>query len=363
VGASKECALRLADPSRSRAVLVGTAKSGQVDLPDLPAVVHNLAGLAGTLCDRRFSIWHQSGLVVLLNPLRPHATGVAIATAVDEAEDLAFVYLAGHLWLDPPGHPRLALARAEEGTRSPILELHWVINSLEECRALVKVLVLDVHLLGEGAKDPDAAVTLSQLCAADGRIVVWTFATPHPNVYNQPGAAGTTFTGALLDLVQRPHQNYAGLTLADLHTSVTARLCAQGLPAPVLCPDPLDGPPANVVLFHQSSAAPDPSELVALRELIGTARAAERNFREPDIVADRYRSVVIAAQRIVGLDHEISLNARDRLAYWTGQAGDFRSAAYLYQRLWDDRRRLLHPAHPDLPRTETALAYWSQRRR
>jgi hypothetical protein len=77
--------MRLADPVSSRAILVGTANPGHSDLLDLPGVVHNLSGLAGTLCDRRFATLAPAAVTVLANPVRPHATGVAIASTADEA--------------------------------------------------------------------------------------------------------------------------------------------------------------------------------------------------------------------------------------------------------------------------------------
>ena len=58
----------------------------------------------------------------------------------------------------------------------------------------------------------------------------------------------------------------------------------------------------------------------------------------------------------------MTFGARHGLAHWTGHSGGFQAAAYLFHRLWDDQRRALGPAHPDLSKTETAYAYWSQRR-
>jgi hypothetical protein len=354
--------MRLADPASSRAVLVGTANPGQSDLPDLPGVAHSLSGLAGALCDRRFATLTPSGVSVLLNPVRPHATGVAIASTADEASDLVLVYLAGNLWLDPPSQPHLALARDENGSRLSSLELMWIVNTLAEGQARAKLLVLDVHLVGAGSATPTVALDLAQRCTANGRITSWVFATDDRRQYNQPGAAATAFCGTLLDIVHaRRHLNY-GFTARDLHDAACAQLRAQCRPDAVLIPEPTAHTAAEIVLFYQTAADPDPRDLAGLRQLVDAAGAAERQYHRPDLVADAYRSVVVAATRIVGPDHPVSLHARSRLAHWTGHGGQFGDAAYLYQRLWDDQRRLLAAGHPELARTETALAYWSQRR-
>jgi hypothetical protein len=270
--------------------------------------------------------------------------------------------MAGNLWLDPPSQPHLALARDENGSRVSTLELLWIVSTLAECRARARLLILDVHLVGEGSTSPTAAMDLARRCSADGRIATWVFATNDVGQYNQPGAAGTAFCGTLLDIVHAPHHVNQGFTVRDLDDAAAKVLEAECRPHPVLLPQRGPSSAADIVLFYKTSAEPDPRDIGALRQLVDAAALAERKYHRPELVADAYRSVVVAAARLLGADHPVSLQARSRLAHWTGHGGHFREAAYLYRRLWDDQRRFLAADHPEMARTETALAYWSQRR-
>jgi hypothetical protein len=55
-----------------------------------------------------------------------------------------------------------------------------------------------------------------------------------------------------------------------------------------------------------------------------------------------------------------TLRARARVAYWIGKSGESRQAAYLYERLRQDQRRVLGLQHPDTMSTDRDIEYWSQ---
>jgi hypothetical protein len=63
--------VRLPDPARSAAVLIGTGGYRHSDLPDLPAVANNVRDLADALTDPTFGALLGDRCTVLADPVDP----------------------------------------------------------------------------------------------------------------------------------------------------------------------------------------------------------------------------------------------------------------------------------------------------
>ncbi|MFF3147979.1 caspase family protein, partial [Streptomyces sp. NPDC057927] len=178
--------MRLPDPLRSRAVLLGFDTFTDSGLPDLPAVTHNVDDLAevftspwGTAlpdkhCTRRREAAPTAGLADLAS------IGARLVAAAEEAEDLLLVYYAGHGLIDPDGELYLSLP----GTSSEPDLVAWtgipftlVRRTLANARADSRVLILDCCFSGLaiGAMATTTSVVAGQLEVAGtctlGRVI------------------------------------------------------------------------------------------------------------------------------------------------------------------------------------------------
>src|SRR2546430_14302864 len=88
--------MRLPDGAGSRAVLIGTSRFTDPDLPDLPAVSNNLASLADVLTSPSGTGLPAEHCRVLLNSTNLAEVGDELATFAEQARDLMLVYYAGH---------------------------------------------------------------------------------------------------------------------------------------------------------------------------------------------------------------------------------------------------------------------------
>jgi hypothetical protein len=88
----------LPDPDNSRAVLIGTAAYRHLE--SLPAVAHNLAGLAAHLCDPGGWGLPAGHCTVVADPPSADAMLEAVHRAAREATDTLLIYYAGHAFFD-----------------------------------------------------------------------------------------------------------------------------------------------------------------------------------------------------------------------------------------------------------------------
>ena len=72
-----------------------------------------------------------------------------------------------------------------------------------------------------------------------------------------------------------------------------------------------------------------------------------------------YRELLPNQRHVQGPDHPDTLRTRDRIAHWTGEAGDAREALRLCHELLPDRQRVLGPDHPDTLTTRYHIAHWT----
>ncbi len=346
--------LRLPDRDRSRVVLLGTARYGRVDLPDLPAVRHTLPALADAFADPRLGGIAPVNVRIVLDPVGVEQAGADLVQAAGHATDLLLVYVAGHL-VDGSGtagsvdEPELALPGQRRG-RAGGLPLRWVARTLSTSRAGVRVLVVDGHLAGADAD------RVRRRCAAvlDGTALV--VLADRLAGYAPPGRPGTALARTLLDLVYRQDDARPYL----LRPIDLARDLARELGDGVAYTEPAQPPP--VALFRSAAGVPPvPADLRILARQDEVAADAERLSHRPALIADRYRALALAAHRVHGPEHPETLRLRHRLAHWTGKAGDVTTAVALYTELHADRARLLGANHPHTRGSAADLDYWTTR--
>lgn len=341
--------LRLPERDRSRVVLLGCARLGRPDLPDLPAVRQALPVLADAFADRRLCGITPTNVRVVLDPESGAVARLDLEHSAGYATDLLLVYLAGHLIDGATGEPELALPGGRRG-RAGGLPLRWVAQTLSTSRAAVRVLIVDGHLAGA---DP---LAVQRWCASTVEASALVVLSDSLAGYAPPGRPGTALSRPLLDLVYRrdsgrPHL----LRPVDLADGLAA-----GLGGRLSFTEPANPPP--VALFRtpvgQPTVPADTRRLARQGELAGEA---ERLAHRPTLVADRYRALALAAHRVHGPDHPETLRLRHRLAHWTGKAGDIGTAVALYTELHADRVRLLGANHPHTRGSAADLDYWAGR--
>ena len=73
------------------------------------------------------------------------------------------------------------------------------------------------------------------------------------------------------------------------------------------------------------------------------------------------QQIVDARQRVLGVEHPVTLTARASLAHWTGEAGDPAAARDQYAALLPVRERVSGVEHPDTLTARASLAHWTGR--
>ncbi|MFE5402855.1 caspase domain-containing protein [Streptomyces sp. NPDC056580] len=225
----RQSAPRFPDGATSRAVLIGCSDFTDIDLPAIPAVGANLAGLRSALTDQTHGILPPEHCRVLADPADHRSVGAALAQAAREAEDLLLVYYAGHGLLDEDGLLHLALSSTDPGhvgfTGVPA---DLVKRHLGRARARLRVLVLDCCFSGRAvAAMTESGSLLSAQLDVSGTYTLTSTTATAPS-HAPPGQRHTAFTAALLDALSHPEP----LTLDDIHQHVDTVLHGMGLPRP-----------------------------------------------------------------------------------------------------------------------------------
>ncbi|WP_067473459.1 caspase, EACC1-associated type [Nocardia amamiensis] len=143
--------MRLPDPARSRAVLLGTSRFADPELPDLPAVRNNLTDLAQVLTNTQATALPRGHCVVVADESDRGIIGDALNSAAAQAGDMLLVYYAGHGLIGRGGTLYLSLPN----TRSDRDMVGWTAfpfemlrDTLADAGATNRVLILDCCFSG-----------------------------------------------------------------------------------------------------------------------------------------------------------------------------------------------------------------------
>src|SRR5438067_1079772 len=86
--------MRLPDPERSSAVLIGVGQSDH--FADIPAALANVGSLMSVLTDPDLGGLARSRCAIVANPAEEGAVVHSLRGAADAADDMLLVYYVGH---------------------------------------------------------------------------------------------------------------------------------------------------------------------------------------------------------------------------------------------------------------------------
>jgi Caspase domain len=226
--------VRLPDPLRSYAVLIGASSYHSPEFPDLLAVRNNLDGLAKVLTDPQLGGLSPGHCVVLPDPTDVRAVYRTLRQYSMLTEDTLLVYFAGHGRTGPRNELYLGLADTDpDELRVSALPFDLVREVLGESPATNRVLILDCCFSGRAI--PDMGGSEDAILGQVGIEGTYTLtATPANAVALAPvGAAYTVFTGELLALLRAGlPEGPELLTFATIYRRLLYNLTRRGLPRP-----------------------------------------------------------------------------------------------------------------------------------
>ncbi|GAA4531975.1 caspase family protein [Amycolatopsis samaneae] len=228
--------MRLPDPEHSYAVLIGASTYASDELPDVPAVRNNLAGLAAALTDPGRGGLRREHCVTLGDPTTVRETYRVLRAHAERAEDTFVVYFAGH-GLTGPKHHELYLALSDTGLDElPVsaLSFELIRSVFNDCPASNRVLILDCCFSGRAVRDFMAKpeeMFLGQVEIAG----TYTLASVPANALAlaPPDETYTLFTGELIRLLDEGVRGGPELlTLGEIYRGLRKTMSGRGLPLP-----------------------------------------------------------------------------------------------------------------------------------
>lgn len=228
--------MRLPDPQRSYAVLIGTSTYRSPELSDLPAVRNNLDGLSNVLTNPGLGGLPAHRCIVLPDPTDVRTVYRTLHQYATATEDTLLVYFAGH-GLTTPVRNELYLSLSDadpQALRVSALPFDVIREVLGDSPATNRVLILDCCYSGrvteEYMSSADEAI-LSQL-GIEGTYILTS--APATSIALAPaGAAYTAFTGELLTLLRTGIPDGPTLlTFATIYRRLLHTMTTRGLPRP-----------------------------------------------------------------------------------------------------------------------------------
>ncbi|MFG2130961.1 caspase family protein [Streptomyces sp. NPDC048751] len=228
---------RLADPSRSYAVLVGTHQYKSLD--DLPAVEQNLAVLRALLCAPDLWGLPPEHCVALFQPDSSRHVAETLREAAEKATDTLIVYYAGHGLVDPHDDEfQLALPDSDaEHIPASTLPYDWVRREILQSRARQKMVVLDCCYSGRAMDlymggEQQAGDAVARSSQVNGACVLT--AVAETKLALAPlGEDFTAFTGELIRALREGIPDGPELlSLDDLYRHTHAQLGSKSRPLP-----------------------------------------------------------------------------------------------------------------------------------
>jgi len=232
---------RIAEPAKSRAVLIGAHKFDQAEhLPELPAISASLPALRRCLTDP--AVWGlpPENCVYLLQPSTPGEVLDAIHAAAGQAEEALLVYYAGHgLPGSEPNELLLSVKTTRKDEHGTVREhtaifYPWLAREIRQARSACKVVILDCCYSGLALN-----ATMGQSDLAGKTLINGAFVMTSSAGNVQSLAAGrdgyTAFTGELLHVLEHGVPGApAELTMLRVFQEVHQALSADRMaPAPM----------------------------------------------------------------------------------------------------------------------------------
>ncbi|MGI5243456.1 YqgE/AlgH family protein [Dactylosporangium sp. CA-139066] len=276
----------LSDPRASRAVLVGGAR--YASLPEVPAVIRNLNGLAGALQDPDLWGLAPEHCTVLPDPDDARDVSRELRRAADETapEGLLVVYYAGHGLVDPVDGS-LVLGLKDTDPAVPYeagLPFEHIRRAVAGSRARRRLVILDCCYAGRATGHLAADVSGTQVVADQAgtdETCLLVSAPRNRTAQAPPGEPYTAFTGELLRVLRAG--DAAAPAVLDVRTvwrEVTRRLRERGFELPEL-----RSAGDELPLVH--NAARHHRDLVG-RIVVATAAVEDRDLRQAAVLILRH---------------------------------------------------------------------------
>lgn len=222
--------VRLPDPERSRAVLVGAGAYADERIPDLPSAARNVAALSRLLDGVK--------CVTAANPPDVSSVLEPVRAAARQADDLLLVYFAGHgLLIGARRDLYLAVGDSDPDKPWTAVQYTQIADLVRDSPAAVKVVILDCCFSGRAIGVPLTPMgadeqVVEQVDVEGVYVVASSPATRHS--YAPPNSEFTAFTGVLLEEIATSASSSVdgSLPLAQLFNRVRQRMRAAGLPEP-----------------------------------------------------------------------------------------------------------------------------------
>lgn len=345
--------MRLPDPRRSRAVLIGTSRYQDPEIPDLPAVRRTVDDLAALLTDPDHGIFAEEHCTVVRDETDLRTIGRRLRSALNEAEDLLLVYYAGHGLVAGRRHDLyLSLPDSEwEAPEFSSLEYDKLRTAVLDSPAAAKLVVLDCCFSGRVITDSmdGDGTRLNQLDV--GGTYVLTSAERDQVALVVPGEDHTAFTGRLMRLLREGVADGPELLTVDaLYRQLSVLMEAEGLSVPL---SRVSRTASDIALGTNRAFAAHARPRLTARRQAAVDRGRTGDWSH---AARELESVLAEQLRIFGPDDPDTLLARQSHAHARGGAGDPDAAAEDLRSLAEDHARLLGPDHPDTLRTRQFLA-------
>jgi uncharacterized caspase-like protein len=228
--------VRLPDPQRSRAVLIGTGKYTDKKLPDLPVVDRTVGDVAAALTDPVHGVVTKDNCTVLKDQGDIRLIGRYLRSAAIHAEDLLLVYFVGH-GLVSGRRRELYLGLSDSEWAEPefnSLEYDKLRSSVLDSAATTKIIILDCCFSGRAVSEAmaDPVTEMVGQIEVEGTYVLASAARDQVALI-LPGEDHTAFTGRFLDVLRNGVPGGPEfLTVDYLYRQLVTRMRAESLPQP-----------------------------------------------------------------------------------------------------------------------------------
>ncbi len=228
--------MRLPNPQRSRAVLIGTGRYTDDKLPDLPVVGRTIADLAAALTDPVHGVVPENHCTVLEDQGDIRLIGRHLRSAARFAEDLLLVYFVGHGLVGGRRH-ELYLGLPDSEWAEPefnSLEYDKLRSSVLDSAAATKIIILDCCFSGRVVSETlaDPVTEMVGQIEVDGTYVLASAGRDQVALM-LPGEDYTAFTGRFLEILRNGVPGGPELLTVDyLYRQLVMRMRAEGLSQP-----------------------------------------------------------------------------------------------------------------------------------
>jgi len=226
----------LPDPQRSRAVLIGTGRYADKNLPDLPVVGRTIGDLAAALTDPARGVVAKTHCAVLEDQGDIRLIGRHLRSAARDAKDLLLVYFVGHGLVGGRRH-ELYLGLPDSEWAEPefnSLEYDKLRSAVLNSAAATKIIILDCCFSGRVVSETmaDPVTEMVGQMEVDGTYVLAS-AKRDQVALVLPGENYTAFTGRFLHLLRDGVPGGPELLTVDyLYRQLVTRMRAEGLSQP-----------------------------------------------------------------------------------------------------------------------------------